>query len=424
MKEKLYETCENILNDEQESKKFMEMKTIDKIYEYLSSKIPDLSEKEFEEFMLDAFEECRESCENAKKSVGPIDEDDLENIAGGVNLGTKIVSAGLALMSFFPAISAANPRTSDLNPSGGISISQRADNDANWNIPSKWEKAKSWAKEHKKSLIAAGIITAALAVTAGVAYKIHKSKKQAEKNNAEALNIQNPDVSKNNPLSKGQYRVFKIAVIGSDIVNGNPIGQDFNKETMETLCRAGSRLENFDGIEIANDHEIAIGNQRLPRTSILYGRDVFSFYDVSGTYDPEIIKDCAYAICPYRINTNEDINTDWTMRMTRLRDFIKSRNAMCDIRFLGVINGDKTEEISQYITRSQRVATQGLDNSPYQQTINTSWLIKSSLQESINFNFNLWLEWDREGLFREVMHKSFPKVIKNDGMNPALSQLN
>ena len=182
MKERLYEICENILEDETESKKFAKIKTVDELYEYLSEKVPDLSEEEFEDFIVEMLGYAEESYQNSQKTAGPIDDDALDSVAGGVNLGTKIVSAGLALMSFFPAVGATNKKANDLGSSAGTSISQKVDNDnedVNWNVPSKWEKVKNWAKKHKTGLIVAGVAVGA-AVAGGVAYKLHRDKKQRE----------------------------------------------------------------------------------------------------------------------------------------------------------------------------------------------------------------------------------------------------
>ena len=228
-------------------------------------------------------------------------------------------------------------------------------------------------------------------------------------------------------MPKGTYRVFTIAVIGSDIVDGKPIEQNpgFNQYVMDSLCSVCTKLENFNGFEVINDNEISLGDQRLPRASASIKNNIFCFYDIT-KYGPDLIRECSHAICPYKLDTAETLD-NWKERMTRLRDFVKTRNEMCDLRFLGIIDGytNKTypEEISDYILHIHDLASHVLDIYKYQQTVNAEEIFsdESSVYSDCEFIIEtVFLSWDREHLFKEYTGKDFLRIIKNDGMQPAI----
>lgn len=225
-------------------------------------------------------------------------------------------------------------------------------------------------------------------------------------------------------MPKGTYRVFNIAVIGSDIVDGKPVEQrpGFNQYVMDSLCSVGTKFENFDGFEVINDNEISLGNKKLPRTSASIKNNIFCFYDIT-KYSPDLIRECSHAICPYKLDTAETLD-NWKERMTRLRDFVKTRNEMCDLRFLGIVDGDYTDEtcpkeINDYILRAQRIACDGLDIYIYQQTVNTNWIFVSKIGEIQHFVESI-ITWDRERLFKEYTGKDFLRIMKNDGIKPVI----
>lgn len=120
MNEKLYEICEDIVDNESEINKFGEMQSIEEMYEYFHIRVPELSEEEFEDFIVDVLEGGKET----KNMTDKLSDDDLEAVAGGFNLGTKVASAGLALMSLLPAVGATNQKSMDTSPSVSTSISQ------------------------------------------------------------------------------------------------------------------------------------------------------------------------------------------------------------------------------------------------------------------------------------------------------------
>ncbi len=223
---------------------------------------------------------------------------------------------------------------------------------------------------------------------------------------------------------RGCFRVFNIAVIGSDLVDGKPQDQPMddgisaNKIAVDALCRVGTKLEDFDGAEVLNDDKILFAGRELPRASTLIERNIFCFYDIANVYNADILRECPYAICPYRVDTAE-IYDAWTERMTRLRDFVKKEdNKWCDLRFLGMIEGDDNEEVGKYITTTQQLACGLLDIYEYQQTVNTAWMFSTSIGESCAALISEIVTWDREELFKKCVHKDFPKIISNEGMKP------
>lgn len=231
------------------------------------------------------------------------------------------------------------------------------------------------------------------------------------------------------PFPRGCFRVFNIAVIGSDFADGKPQDQPMgegisaNKIAVDALCRVGTKLEKFDGAEVLNDDKILFAGRELPRASTLIERNIFCFYDIANVYNADILQECPYAICPYRVDTAE-VYDAWTERMTRLRDFVKKEdNKWCDLRFLGMIEGDDNEEVGKYITTTQQLACGLLDIYEYQQTVNTAWMFSTSIGESCAALISEIVTWDREELFKRCAHKNFPKIISNEGMRPLFSKI-
>ena len=228
------------------------------------------------------------------------------------------------------------------------------------------------------------------------------------------------------PFPGGSYRIFNVAVVGSKIEGGKakeePPG--FNKKVMEDLCSSiGTKLENFAESEILDDNKISLAEHEFPRTSmILPERNIiFCFYDVANdVYDPQVIEDCPFALCPYTLNLEEPYEA-WKDRMTKLRNFVKKKNAMCDLRFLGIVQGERNEAISTYINRTGYIAYNELDNCDYAQTINADWIFNTKFREDYESLINSRIQWGstREREFKQCKSKDFPVIIKNPGMQPA-----
>lgn len=223
-------------------------------------------------------------------------------------------------------------------------------------------------------------------------------------------NPENRNKSTRSNFPRGCYKIFNVAVVSDDTST--------EKTVIDNMCHVGSKLENFSGVEVLSSNEIEISEKRLPRTSILMPDKhvAFCFYDVTNT---DIIKECPYAICPYKVDITVSYD-EWIKRMTEFRDLVKGKNKMCDLRFLGVVNGEYTEEVGDYVTKTQQFACRGLDIYNYQQTVNTDWIYTSKFKEDCQRILGTFIEWDREMVFKQCMGKDFPKIICNEGMRPML----
>lgn len=225
-------------------------------------------------------------------------------------------------------------------------------------------------------------------------------------------------------LPKGSYRVFNVAVIGSDITGEKSVEQcdGFNEKVINSLCNIGTKLESFSDVEVLNDNIIISGHE-VPRSSIILldKHMVFCFHDVSRC-SPEVIKECQYAICPYTVNLKEDYGT-LKARMIRLRDFVKKQNYMCDLRFLGIVKKEDEEKeikmVGEYILKGQDIASHEIDNCKYQQTVNTSWIDRnrdySDLIKSL-------VKWDREKEFKKYTGKSLPTLTCDPAIEPIFAK--
>ncbi len=184
MNEKLQKILEGVLQDEAESSRFAELKTVDDMYAYFVEKIPELSEEDFDDFiveMMDGFAEDEESMKN-------IDVNSLADVAGGANLRTKLASGTLAVLSLLPAVGTgagavnarkASPKTiagkkaptsTPIKHEMALPVSQAAETTVESSTPvtspaetkipetsNKFPASKSWFKRHP--IITAGGIT-------------------------------------------------------------------------------------------------------------------------------------------------------------------------------------------------------------------------------------------------------------------------
>lgn len=109
MDEKLKEICQQILRDEAESEKFMSLQTPEEMYAYFQAKIPELSEDEFDSFIV----EVLDSYEDAQTNSPELVTDMLDKVSGGMSLpklSKQLMSGALAVISLSPAAMAAGPR--------------------------------------------------------------------------------------------------------------------------------------------------------------------------------------------------------------------------------------------------------------------------------------------------------------------------
>ncbi len=191
MNKKLLEEFEKILESKDETKKVLDLETIDEIYSYFKKRIPNISEEEFDDFIV----EMLENYENNQKTAKKLDSKTLDEVSGGVGFGNKITSAVLALMATapFPAVGATNPNPA---PISSLAITQNLKSDTNNSeikvTSNKFIKAKNWIFKHPKTTIS--VILAAIG-TGIAAHKIkhHNTNSVNKINNISAENTDQPE---------------------------------------------------------------------------------------------------------------------------------------------------------------------------------------------------------------------------------------
>lgn len=240
------------------------------------------------------------------------------------------------------------------------------------------------------------------------------------------------------PFPAGTYRIFNVAVIGSNIgVDGRPQdqpmdgGKSANEVVMDYFCGidVGKKLEIFDGVEGLDGNKVSFAGRELPRHSMVLQDKgiIFCFYDVANMYPPEIIKNCPYAICPYVFDLGEGCD-GWIKRMVPLIRFVKKQNEMCDIRLISLMKEYHDKEFGGYCRDLQQLASHTLDvyDSPpyhYQQTVNTYWIPDDQANEYCKFFIESLIKWDREDLFeRYTQGKKFPTITSWPGTEPMYFQ--
>lgn len=181
MKEKLYEICEEMLKNEEESKKILGCDTLDELYEYFLKKLPGLTKEEFDEFTCEALESYAKEQENVKK----LEKGDMENVSGGTfDLKTKFSAVVLAAMSMMPGLSganAANVKESNVGVVASQSVDQKTTETTK--VSSVFQKTKAWIKAHPGLTIGLSVGTVLLAGTA-IALGVKYSKKSGDNQTA------------------------------------------------------------------------------------------------------------------------------------------------------------------------------------------------------------------------------------------------
>lgn len=229
------------------------------------------------------------------------------------------------------------------------------------------------------------------------------------------------------PFPKGIYRIYNVVIIGSDVDSGRVIEESpgFNRNVIDGLCKVGTKLENFSEVGILGSDKISFAGRELPRASIVFLEQnaIFCFYDVANLYDSEVIRECPFALCPYTLNPSENYEA-WATHMTRLRDFVKAGNELCDLRFLSIINGDYTEEIAKYSEHIEQIACKDLDIYPFQQTLNTFWISTVDPLKNCRSLLKLLVTWggNRENLLKQHTGKNFPTITCYPEMQPFFFQ--
>lgn len=161
MKEQLYKVCEEVLGNEEESKKFLSYETLDELYEYFLSKIPDLTKDEFDEFVCGALESYTKN-QSEMKSVG---EGDLDSVSGGaMGWRQKLTAAALALVSFIPAAGASAYQNDNMASGSYGGVTKQVNDESK--ISAAFKKTKAFFKAHPKLVAGIGVGAVLLGGTA------------------------------------------------------------------------------------------------------------------------------------------------------------------------------------------------------------------------------------------------------------------
>lgn len=195
MYEDLQNVLESILEDENEVNKFLEMETMDELYEYFKNKIPNLSVEEFDSFIFDLLEEYAKSAQ----AVQNLDSSALSKVAGGADVKSRIAAVTMSLLSLIPMApvgsaqvetgsnigSARSMKKTDMQgPFDKIkdillskfnSAKQTVSNkykDAKEFVADKYAKTKKWVLEHPE--LSAGVTISAVVLLAAATYGIHR----------------------------------------------------------------------------------------------------------------------------------------------------------------------------------------------------------------------------------------------------------
>ena len=101
MHKKIQEVLENILQDKNETDKFLKMESADEVYDYFVEKISNLSEEEFENFMIDTLKTYIHEQGKTQK----LDPDALSNVSGGVSLPKRFAAGVISILTLMPSAS-------------------------------------------------------------------------------------------------------------------------------------------------------------------------------------------------------------------------------------------------------------------------------------------------------------------------------
>lgn len=218
MYEDLQNVLESILEDENEVNKFLEMETMDELYEYFKNKVPNLSVEEFDSFIFDLLEEYAKSAQ----AVQNLDSSALSKVAGGADVKSRIAAVTMSLLSLIPMApvgsaqvetgsnigSARSMKKTDMQgPFDKIkdillskfnSAKQTVSNkykDAKEFVADKYAKTKKWVLEHPE--LSAGVTIFAVVLLAAATYGIHRYRHSGQQTPSGQLS--EPPIPEDNP---------------------------------------------------------------------------------------------------------------------------------------------------------------------------------------------------------------------------------
>ena len=183
MYEKLQKVCGEILSDETKTKEFLAMSSIEEMYNFFKSKIPNLSTSEFDDFIV----ELLENYERMQLEGNTINTAMLQNVSGGAKIDSKVTAASLAILMGIPASGAPASATDGTNKFStavknvGRKVRNTSTRYGNWmadtSLAKKFPKFNAWLKKnpHVASIVSIFLILAAMA---GLTYGGFKLKKR------------------------------------------------------------------------------------------------------------------------------------------------------------------------------------------------------------------------------------------------------
>ncbi len=229
----------------------------------------------------------------------------------------------------------------------------------------------------------------------------------------------------------------RIAQVNKDTVNIEDIDygveHSLNKFTVNKLCscESGKKLSEYEGVTV-NNGEIELYKNypvKVSEDSIFVDIDggsesvVLSFYSVKTCDEAKkIIPECQFAICPFFANLNE-MGNGLEEHLTRLRDFVKKYNEMCDVRFLYYTNNiEGSDNIATYRQIIGRLCKKLYTNqTKLQQDIQSHQLSTESGYEKCIGNILYWrrqraIEFER-CMRKEVVSIDRFKVLEKTKMD-------
>ena len=175
---KIEEVFQKILNDSSQVQEFLKQETVDDMYSFILAKDNTISKGDFDAFIAEMLESYK-----LNLTTSELSSENLGNIAGGIDIATKLSAAALSVLTMMPGMaSAAEPnKAGQAAPTSSSTsvikqdkskIDSAAASTANWFEQKGWTKTANWIRNNPKMIAIipsiAAVVIAAIATTAGV----------------------------------------------------------------------------------------------------------------------------------------------------------------------------------------------------------------------------------------------------------------
>ncbi len=200
MNEKIQDVFLEIFGNERLISKFIEIDDIDEMYQFCLKIKGGYTRNEFVDFLSEYAEFC-DSLTPDIDELEEIDDDRIENIAGGFNASQKWMAGALAALSVFTSSGVTHAADVGSKTGNKKYVSVGVNNDEYYErfvkekskeeskIKRKFKKIYKWVKNHKTQIALGGVVVAAavaalagFAVFAGFSIKEYNDNKTADKN--------------------------------------------------------------------------------------------------------------------------------------------------------------------------------------------------------------------------------------------------